>query len=254
MADYKYCDVIIPKVFTCGRYEVHLKEEIVGSIFKIDDRFYYLADDNNIMMRINNEEKRNPDILIRELQYRIYKLYNDIQQSKNITEELDLYLSGLIDKVIDNSVMLPKVLLIGYEFDYPKTIIQSLRNCGYQCKAILLKKNVELYDPGYSNIDNDFSTVFDKVKEKVNAMSEKYDRCIIDIPNLSLYTTYENTKSLLEYLESKTKNMLIMTTDTGTKFTRIFGDKYSNSTIDSKYVIRCGRDTTTKNKVKSILL
>lgn len=242
------CKVEIPETFICNNYEVHLHNKLVGRIICSEDVEYkFLSDDNNskFILDITYEDTKNINNLIERLKYMILNAYNTERSS---LQNYDIVLSSLIDYVIDKSKCI-KTLFIGYDFNYPLTITTTLEKCNFECDKILLKKNIELYDPSMTNLDNDFTSIFENIHNTVE--ENNYERFVIDIPNLTLRSKYKNTKNVLNYLSSKNKKiMLIVPNHNGIE--SIFGDYYLNC-IDKKYLINYYNDLLTQNMIKNIL-
>lgn len=151
----------------------------------------------------------------------------------------------------ENKIPNGKSLLIAYEFNYHKTIKQTLKNAGYRGSIFVLPNNIELYKKNSTkSYELKFEPVYEEITKKVK--SGRFDNFILDVPNLYCNSSYDNTKQIIKYLSSNGK-LLLMVNGPLRRFEKIFGEDYSSMIIDSKYMIRHGNDTITKNIIHSIL-
>lgn len=140
------------------------------------------------------------------------------------------------------------ILIIGYEHNYPNTIKNTLKEVNFKCDVLLLPKNIELYKKGAKQVD--FKPIFEKIQNKIK--EGKYSKFVLDVPNLTLNTQYENTNEIINYLLNKGK-LMILSGGNISRFERVFGEKYSSIVIERDSVIRYGSHNLTKNKILSIL-
>ena len=140
-----------------------------------------------------------------------------------------------------------RVLFIGYNFSYPKTIKDTLKNSNLVCSTLFFDKNIELY---LSKTKYDqFDPIFNKIKNRV--IVGNYTNFVLDIPNLGLHSSYENTMNVIKYLLDKGKLMILSDGDPY-YFIKKFGEDYSNMVIDRKYMINCSNHPYVKQTINTV--
>lgn len=244
--------MIIPKIFEYDNYIFHLKKEIKGSLTIFTDNSCQFKGDLNRIV-IDKKKILTEEEMQEEVKKKISDTYFDNVDGFDEINGKDLPFFDTIDYVVSKNKSRPKVLFIGYKFNYPDTIKDSIQRANFDCDTLILEQNIELYNPKARLVDNKPDHIFEMITDKVEM--NRYDNYVLDIPNLALtYNDYTNTKKLLSYLKSKNKKMIILNGGSFTKFSRIFGDDYDHMLMDEKYLIRCGKHELIKTQISNILL
>lgn len=244
--------IVIPKIFDYNNYVFHLKKDLKGNLaIFTSNTCQFKGDSGNIIIDKNRVyECIEMCNLLKE------KITNAYLKSINIDEELsdeDRTFFNLIDYVVDKSKIRPKVLFIGYKYNYPETIKNTLEKSNFDCEYLLLDQNIELYSPKVRTTNNDSAPIFKMITDRVD--KDNYDNIVVDVPNLGVMTNdYTNTKRLLSYLKSKNKKMIILNAGTKTKFDTIFGTEYDDIVISERYLTQCGHHKSIRTKIRSILI
>lgn len=86
-----------------------------------------------------------------------------------------------------------RILFIGYNFSYPNAIKNTLKDANFICSTLFFDKNIELY-LSRTKFDQ-FNPLFSKLKTKVS--NGKYTKFALDVPNLRLHSSYNNTMEVI---------------------------------------------------------
>lgn len=244
--------IIIPKIFEYEDYIFHLKKEIKGTITIFNsDTCQFKGDCNRII--IDKKKILTEEEMEELVKNKIADIYLDNIDGFSEISEKDLPFFDTVDYIIPKNKVRPKVLFIGYKFNYPDTIRDTLQRANFDCDSLVFEQNIELYNPKARLVDNKPDHIFEMITDKVE--TGKYDNYVLDIPNLAIMSNdYTNTKKLLSYLKSKNKKMIILNPGTITKFNMIFGNDYDNMIMDEKSIIRCGTHEIIKKQISNILL
>lgn len=237
--------VDIPKKFKVGNVSVELKNELKGKAINCYDTSYFKDYNSSIIIEIDLVRSRQVKTLVKKKILEIYK--KGIEDKRNLTpSELNVFylVKDVTVKSEEN-----RVFLIGYKNNSISSIKSTVLKFNVDCDYVELPRNMELYQ------DDKWDHLYNAIVDKV--IHRQYNRFIIDITNLFINTTYDNTKKVVEYIESVQGRILFLVPKmegcSKDRFIKIFGEKYIDCVMDKNSFIYTEYDSTIIPKIGKIL-
>lgn len=246
---YKSNKIIIPESFKSkdGKLIIKLKSKIIAHSEIDEDGKFVIGAIPIFEIKINSIKREDVVDELKEKIINSYKKY--VLERKQLSQEelvlfyyiKDIKFSSDIKRNTNNNT-----LIFAYDddiFNIKNTILKFDTNCDH----FNIYKNIELY-----NID-EYEKMYKKFVNKCN--KNKYNKFILDISNLYLDKDYNNTKKIIEYIESTNGKILFLIprlSSTEERFIKIFGEKYKDCIIDKEKYLHPNQ-TLALYKIKTIL-
>lgn len=245
---YKSNKIIVPESFKSsdGKIIVRLKNKITAQSFIEDEEKIVIGAMPIFEISVKNVNKED---IVKELKERIVNSYKKfiINKEPLTHEELVLFYHIKNIKAVDNfRDTKNNTLVLAYDsesFNIKNIILKFNTNC--DCFDI--SKNIELYN------DEEYDKLYKRLVNKCN--KTKYNKFIIDMPNLYMSKDYNKTKQILDFAKSNDMRLLILLDRSDyckERFNKIFGNDYDNCIIDKEKYMNPNQ-TLALYKIKSIL-